>query len=603
MDDTSLRLSFALRPGYVELQTTPELRPNLSAVAARFSSAYSVGSAAYLVELDDLLLNLVELMAWPAEHRATVRWEPELLALVEGIATDAQELDRQLAITAVIPGGDLPDLGETWIAPLTDFQKRDIARVLTLSHAANFSVPGAGKTRVALAVFQARRRAGEVERALVVCPKSAFESWREENVICFAHPLRMHTLRSPIAPSCDILLTNYERLPDARETLIEWVREQPTLVVLDEAHRMKRGPSGAWGSACLAIGPYSRRRMILTGTPAPNGARDLENLFGFVWPGQGRGRVRAALMDGDLRNASRELRPLFVRTTKRELGLPPVERIVRRVTLPPVHRELYSALLGQFSRRAASEGDFEALGRVVLYLLMAATSPSLLSTGGSRYEPLPYRLPPLEVPDGSTLEGLLRDLPSYEMSPKYAEVAEIVATNAAKGRKTIVWSTFVRNLTSLGRMLRAFDPAIVHGGTEDRAGELRRFRNSADCHVLLSNPATLGEGISLHQVCHDAVYLDRDFAAGRFLQSLDRIHRLGLAPGTDTRVTIIVSEETIDEIVEERLSRKLSFMGQVLDDPAVLELADLDEEVSATAGMDSVDIERLREHLSGRTSA
>ncbi len=48
---------------------------------------------------------------------------------------------------------------------------------------------------------------------------------------------------------------------------------------------MKRGPGGAWGSACLALAPYAKRRLILTGTPAPNGAKDLENLLAFVWPG------------------------------------------------------------------------------------------------------------------------------------------------------------------------------------------------------------------------------------------------------------------------------------------------------------------------------
>src|SRR3954454_14922167 len=96
--------------------------------------------------------------------------------------------------------------------------------------------------------------------------------------------------------------------------------------------------------------------------------------------------------------------------------------------------------------------------------------------------------------------------------------------------------------------------------------------------VLLSNPATLGEGVSLHHECHDAVYVDRDFAAGRFLQSLDRIHRLGLSAEIETRITVLVARNTIDELVEQRLADKLRFMGGILDDPAVLQLSDLDEE-------------------------
>jgi hypothetical protein len=116
---------------------------------------------------------------------------------------------------------------------------------------------------------------------------------------------------------------------------------------------------------------------------------------------------------------------------------------------------------------------------------------------------------------------------------------------------------------------------------------------------LLSNPATLGEGISLHDVCHDAVYVDRDFAAGRFLQSLDRIHRLGLAPGTETRVTVLASRGTIDEIVARRLELKLEFMGRILDDPAVQQLGDLTEEPSMIGGMDIADFRALLGHLDG----
>jgi SNF2 family DNA or RNA helicase len=193
----------------------------------------------------------------------------------------------------------------------------------------------------------------------------------------------------------------------------------------------------------------------------------------------------------------------------------------------------------------------------------------------------------------------MRDLPQYELSPKYQEVLAIVAANAGKGRKTLVWSTFVRNLKSLESFLSRFRPAIVHGGSEDRAEQLARFRQDPECFVLLSNPATLGEGVSLHQVCHDAVYIDRDFAAGRFLQSMDRIHRLGLRADVRTQITVLVANQTIDEVVEQRLAAKLQFMGSILDDPAVLELGDLEEEPSAAAGMDTADIRALLGYLRG----
>jgi hypothetical protein len=595
-----LALRLSTQAGHVELTCDAGSTRHLHEIRSRFTTGSSISGQAFDVELDDLLTNLHELARWPDDD---VTWQDELLRLVEANAADAEVVQSRLRATAPADPDAraeeaLQALQDRWNAPLTDFQRRDLARMLSLSHAANFSVPGAGKTRVSLAAFEARRASGQVARMLVVCPKSAFESWTTEAAGCFGDQLSVAIVDGAAAPAADVVLINYERLPDLTAALIGWLRAQPSLLVLDEAHRMKLGAAGAWGAACLALGPYATRRMILTGTPAPNGAKDLENLLAFVWPGLGRAAVTNAVAGGDLRRASQALKPLFVRTTKNELQLPPIEIIARRVDLPPLHRELYRALLGQASGRwRGGEQDAEALGRILLYLLMAATTPALLAVGSSRYEPLPYRVPPLQPAPGSTLAELLRDLPQYELSPKYQEVLAIVAANAAAGRKTLVWSTFVRNLTSLHRLLDAFAPTMVHGGIADRADQLDRFRRDPACMVLLSNAATLGEGVSLHHECHDAIYVDRDFAAGRFLQSVDRIHRLGLAPGTETRVTVLVSADTIDEVVELRLAAKLKFMGGILDDSAVLQLGDLDEEPTASAGMDSNDVRALLAHL------
>jgi SNF2 family DNA or RNA helicase len=594
-----LDIRLSMRSGSVEVSCDLGHVDSLAELRSRFPTAASTSLQAFEVELNDFLVNIYEIANWPPAD-VEIHWQPELLAIVESNAADEQTVRSRLVQTGVQIGPlDERLLGQRWGAPLTAFQERDVGKLLTLVHGANFSVPGAGKTRAAMATYEARRSLGEVQSMLVVAPKSAFESWLYEAEYCFDPPLDIRVYAGGEPPDCEVLVTNYERLPDAVAPLQRWLRKRDSLMVLDEAHRMKLGPQGAWGSACLALGPYAVRRLILTGTPAPNGANDLANLMSFVWPGQGRRAVTDSVMGNSLRTASQLLRPLFVRTTKDELDLPPLTKMIRRVQLPELHREIYDALIGQASGLLATDNqaNLDALGRVVFYLLMAATSPALLAVGASRYEPLPFRLPPFEPQAGSTLEKLMHDLPNLEMAPKYAEVIKIVSDNAKQNRKTIVWSTFIRNLTSLERLLEDYRPAVVHGGTVDREEQLARFRALGDCKVLLSNPATLGEGINLHQVCHDAVYLDRDFSAGRFMQSSDRIHRLGLPPDIETRITVLISEGTIDEVVEQRLSAKINFMGAILDDPAVLELADLDEEPSASAGLSHGDLRALLQHV------
>ncbi|MGJ5896719.1 ATP-dependent helicase [Streptomyces sp. V2] len=601
MTETSLHLGFDDTRTRVVLRTTEQYRQDLVQLAARFRTGGQLGPLSASVALDELLADLSVLSGWP-DH-AGVEWAPELRNLVSGVVKDSRLVEERLAGSGTAPSEVVADevlslLGDAWEADLNTFQRRDIAKLLSLGHGANFSVPGAGKTRVALAVYAAQRARGNATRLLVVCPKSAYESWRYETAVCFGYPLRTHVLDGSLDEWAEVLIVNYERLDRSLPLLANWLKSAPSMIILDEAHRMKLGARGTYGAACMALGPLAERRLILTGTPAPNGAKDLENLLGFVWPGHGQRTVTRAVAGGDLAYASTVLRPLFTRTTKQELGLPPMTLRMRYVDMPALHAEIYSSLVGGMAAGTARE-DLSALGKTALRLLMAATSPALLLEGATKYEPLAYQLPPLEIPPGSSLYSLVQNLPDYELSPKYKEALAIVAENAARGRKTLVWTTFVRSLTTLAQMLEKYSPAVVYGGTPDREEQLRRFREDPSCMVLISNPATLGEGISLHHVCHDAVYVDRDFMAGRYLQSLDRIHRLGLAPDTETRVTVLAARETIDEVVEVRMDQKLEFMGRILDDPTVQQLADLEEEPSVAAGLAPSDIEALLRHIRG----
>jgi SNF2 family DNA or RNA helicase len=70
--------------------------------------------------------------------------------------------------------------------------------------------------------------------------------------------------------------------------------------------------------------------------------------------------------------------------------------------------------------------------------------------------------------------------------------------------------------------------------------------------------------------CNDAIYLDRTFNAGLYLQSLDRIHRLGLPPGTETNVTFFQTKNSIDERVKTRLESKITNLSRFLHDSSLV---------------------------------
>ena len=98
---------------------------------------------------------------------------------------------------------------------------------------------------------------------------------------------------------------------------------------------------------------------------------------------------------------------------------------------------------------------------------------------------------------------------------------------------------------------------------------------NGDVQVLVSNPQTLGESVSLHQTVHDAVYFEYNFNLTFMLQSRDRIHRLGLNQNQYTQYYYLqtASEDInsirpgfIDEKIYKRLKDKEKLMYEAIDD-------------------------------------
>lgn len=556
-------------------------------------------------------------------YGVSIRWQPELRSLIEQTRAQRRLLDQSLSTPDPLNPAEVADrlAGGRFHRDLRPFQTRDLGRLLSLPNGANFSVPGAGKTTVAYAVYDAERTAGRVERMLVVAPLSAFEAWTSEAIECFSNAARpvVAPYVNDVPSDAEVLVVNYHRLGGHHyEVLARWVGERPTLVLLDEAHRMKRGWSGTFGSACLSIAFLAARRDILTGTPAPQSPQDLVALLDYLWPGQARRILPPAAFVTPVpadtgHQIATAIAPLFVRTRKGELELePPVLRVIE-VEPDELQKQIYQALRDRYAGllqiNMTDRAAFARMGDVFMYLLEAATNPQLLSAGSGADDEPEFRHPPLDVPPGSKLWDLLQRYNQYETPAKFTQLAQMIETNAEAGRKTLIWTNFVRNLHTLERMLAVHQPALIYGGIppsmsdptapRTRESELARFRTDDACKVLLANPAAMSEGVSLHHDCHDAIYLDRTFNAGQYLQSIDRIHRLGLRPGQSTRISFLVSTGTIDEVVDDRIKEKANRLGEMLDDPDISTMALPSDEDYGPAIDTHDDLVALFAHLRG----
>ncbi|GAA4561059.1 DEAD/DEAH box helicase [Planotetraspora kaengkrachanensis] len=559
-----------------------------------------------------------------AAYRVKLEWDPRVREIISQIGSDRRQLDSVMASNSALTEDEVrARLAESrFRRDLKPFQLRDVSRLLALPHGANFSVPGAGKTTVAYAVYEAERAAGRISRMLVVAPLSAFDAWKSEAEECFApgERPRIEIYNEYASSDVEVLLVNYHRLASNYDELATWVSKVPTLVLLDEAHRIKAGRSGTHGSACLDLAFSADRRDVLTGTPAPQASGDFVALLDFLWPGQARRilpqpaltRRPAPEVTHDVAAA---IRPLFVRTRKEELGLTAPNLRIEHVTLEGLHRDIYMALRDRYAGLLAvsmnDRAELSKMGTIVMYLLEAATNPHLLAAGSSDVDPPIFRHPPLPVEPGSRLWDLIQRYNQYETPAKFQQLARLVSRNAEDGRKTLIWSNFVRNLHALHRMFNRYEPALIYGGVPSetssptaqltRESELQRFREDPSCMILLANPAAMSEGVSLHQVCHDAIYLDRTFNAGQYLQSIDRIHRLGLPPRVETNLTFLVTSGTIDDVVDERIRIKATALGNMLNDPDLVTMAlpQEDEEGYGYAVDDTQDLQALFAHLRG----
>ncbi|MEU5051600.1 DEAD/DEAH box helicase [Streptomyces sp. NPDC021096] len=576
------------------------LGPTLHGASATAATATSV------TVRRDRARALPRLLARYPAAAARWMWTPAAERLRAGGVAAADGLARLLATDvaeqSVWPAGvDLPALG--FVRPLRPFQRTAVARLLAAGGGANFSVPGSGKTTVAYAVFTALRARGAAHAMLVVAPPSAFEAWVEEARACFA-PDRVPSVavRPRVLARADtVVVLNYERLgdPAVRAGLAGWSRGRKVLTVFDEAHRAKAGAASRRGAEAAELARRADAAMVLTGTPMPNRPRDLEAVFDLVWPGQGH-----RLVHGDL---TRLRERAYVRATKDDLELPPLQLRVERIALDSTHRALYDAMTSrvrEWAREAdgpegAASGAVAAqAGRALLHLIAAAANPAAVFAPGR-----PWSLP-LEEAAHADLASLVADPTGHIRPAKVVRAAQLVAENRAQGRRTVVWSGFLGNVEALATALARHRPAVVTGATPldgpagraDRRAELDRFRHDDDCWALVATPQTLGEGVSLHLAATDQVHLDRGYAAGTWLQAIDRTHRLGLPADARPTCTVLLAADTVDERVNEVLNHKVAALAAALRDPALRPVADpslTDEDTDGLLG----DIDALRELL------
>jgi SNF2 family DNA or RNA helicase len=524
-----------------------------------------------------------------------VKIEPQATELLRKSARNAASYAEATEGKQITEGELLSKLQQEGFGRiLKSHQIRNIRRLASLPAGATFSVPGAGKTTEALATLAYRRHPGD--RLLVIAPKNAFAAWEEQLEECFPDEtrkfvrLRGANIARDLKDDPAFMLVSYQQVPRSRDLITQHLAQHPVHVFLDESHRIKAGPSRLTANAVLSVSQLPISKLVMSGTPMPQAADDLLPQFSFLYP-----EVHATAD-----NVIDRMRPIYVRTNKAELGLRAPMVQTKSIAMTPLQMELYGYLKSETARQAAlylsdqSRGAFRNLGRSVIRLLMFVSHPALLARGIEIAKP-----------------GLLSAVMAEGRGPKLDYVLRRARQLAREGKKVLIWSSFRHNVEYIANSLQDLGAVFIHGsvdaGDEDddntREGRIKQFHDNAAVKVLVANPAAASEGISLHTVCHHALYLDRTFNAAHFLQSMDRIHRLGLPPEQDTTIEIVECVRSIDETVALRLGVKINTMAAALNDtslridPIPMDI-DVEDDEFSNSSLDADDVHALLRDLS-----
>lgn len=498
--------------------------------------------------------------------------------------------------------------------PLKDHQYKAALHLLCTENGANFSVPGSGKTSVVLAVFHYLRKLGKIDALFVVGPPACFGPWRYEyQAVIGKDPVfqilaggNISTRRSKYFVNtesvCDLYLTTFQTLQRDWEQVRVLFQQQGIrfFLVIDEAHYMKQ-VDGMWANAVLHVASHAERKCILTGTPFPRSYADGFNLFDVLWPesppisSESRHRISLFTQRKQLESAAKVLEtaigPLFYRVRKSDLGLAPqVFHEPLCIKMNKYERLVYDLILDRV--RDLSQSDyFRNLdlvlrlrrGRMVRLRQCLSYTPLLAGAVTEYTENL--------IGEDLSLSEVIKHYDELETPAKVEGLLHLVNDFVAGNQKVVVWSNFVHTLEHLRDLISAsgIGVRLIYGATPiqkvDMDDEMTREEiikefvdPASSVSVLIANPAACAESISLHKTCSNAIYYDLSYNCAQYLQSLDRIHRVGGSEKKRSHYYFLQYADTIDRDILANVQRKAENMSLVIDQDYPIYSLDMFEE-------------------------
>lgn len=481
----------------------------------------------------------------------------------------------------------------------------------------NFSVPWAWKTSIVYWAFTYLKNLPKedpkhVDKLLIIWPLSSFAPWENEYNECFWVDVNSQRLSWNITISKkqkkehlystspkELTLVSHWWVDLFEKEILDFLKQNKVMVIVDEAHKIKN-PNWVWGKSVVEISKEAVSRVILTWTPVPNWYEDLFNLYRFIYPYKYKDILKihydqlkeltknqTGSDDNRVKNFIENINPYFIRIKKKDLQLPKVNNIEVFVDMDPSQREIYDFIEEKYIKSFSDNSNWtvkDILNKAKLIRLrQAATNPKLLlkvlkdtlenSSEIEKDPNLEYAIKNNATIDDSEIFSKIVNISKNNIIPnKFKKIEEIVKKIEQNNWKVIIWTIFIQNAEELKDYLtlKWIKSELLIGKIlqEDREVIIKKFNDTlnSEFKVVVANPFSVSESISLHKWCHNAIYMERDYNCSNFLQSKDRIHRVWLENWVETNYYYIISKDSIDTVIDTKLNEKVKRMEKIIDE-------------------------------------
>jgi len=439
-----------------------------------------------------------------------------------------------------------------------DYQEEALAHLYKERRAALWMPMGGGKTVTTLTALEALSVVEDVYPALVLAPlRVARSTWPDEvqkwphlshlrvGVITGTPKQRQAALDTP----ADIYTTNYDNLVWLRKAVGNaWPFKT---VIADEFTRLKSFRLRQGGSRARALGEVAHthvdRFIGLTGTPAPNGVKDLWGQIWFLDKGERLGQSFSAfamrwfrkgydgysLVPYDHTQTEVEERLKDICLTVR--GLPVDEPITNPIyiDLPPDARDMYTDMETEMFAQIGEEG-VEAVNAAV------RTQKCLQLANGAMYVDDEGNWEPVHAAKLDALESIIEE---------------------ANGAPVLVAYNFKHDLARLRDRFR-------NGRVLDADPDTIRQWNAGQIPILFAHPASAGHGLNLADGGNILAFYGVNWNLEEHMQIIERIGPMRQKQaGYDRPVFIypILARNTVDSLVMHRLTSKKTIQEVLLE--------------------------------------